>query len=130
MSGLLNLTPTLRIVIENPLLGKSYPATGELVAVVDTGYEGFLAVPREVFTSLSLDELQQEKRTLILANGTALSSEGAYCTLRVPAVPLKADGLVETYEGLKEVLLGVEALSSSKVLLDYCSRRIKVERCP
>jgi clan AA aspartic protease len=130
MSGLLNLTPTLRIVIENPLLGKSYPPTGELVAVVDTGYEGFLAVPREVFASLSLDELQQEKRTLILANGTALGSEGAYGTLRVPAVPLKADGLVETYEGLEEVLLGVEALSSSKVLLDYCSRRIKVERCP
>jgi hypothetical protein len=82
-----------------------------------------------VFASLSFDELQLEKRRLILANGTVLSAEGAYGAFRAPDLPLDADGFVETYEGLGEVLLGVEALSRVRMLLDYCNRRIKVEAC-
>lgn len=54
MSGLLGLTPTLRVVLRNPLLGKRYPEGGEALAVVDTGYEGFIALPWEVFSALSL----------------------------------------------------------------------------
>jgi len=120
----------MRIVVRNPLLGKKFPEEGQVIAVVDTGYEGFVALPRDVFTSLSFDELQKEKRRLTVANGNALSAEGAYGAFRAPDIPLDADGFVETYEGLEEVLLGVEALSRARILLDYCSRRMKVERCP
>jgi predicted aspartyl protease len=69
LSSLLGLTPTMRVVVRNPLLEKRYPIEGEILAVVDTGYEGFVALPRDVFDSLSFDELQLEKRRLILANG-------------------------------------------------------------
>lgn len=120
----------MRVVVRNPLLDKRYPAEGQVLAVVDTGYEGFLAVPPDVFASLSFGELQLEKRRLLLANGAALSAEGAYGAFRASDVPLDADGFVETYEGLGEVLLGVEALSRARVLLDYCSRRVRVEACP
>ena len=130
MSGLVGLIPTLRVVVRNPLLDKRYPAEGQILAVIDTGYEGFVALPRDVFASLSFSELHLEKRRLILANGTVLSAEGAYGALRAPDLPLDADGFVETYEGLGEVLLGVEALSRVKILLDYCDRRVKVETCP
>jgi clan AA aspartic protease len=130
LSDLLGLTPTMRIFVRNPLLGRRYPEEGQVIAVVDTGYEGFVALPRDVFTSLSFNELQTERRRLVLANGDVLSAEGAYGAFGALDVPLDADGFVETYEGLDEVLLGVEALSRAKVLLDYCSRRVKVERCP
>src|SRR5712691_2644858 len=110
----------MRVVVRNPLLDKRYPVEGQILAVIDTGYEGFIALPRDVFVSLSFSELQPEKRRLILANGTVLSTEGAYGAFRVPDLPLDADGFVETYEGLGEVLLGVEALSRARVLLDYC----------
>ena len=130
MSGFLGLTPTMRIVVRNPLLDKRYPEEGQLIAVVDTGYEGFLAIPKNVFTSLSFGELQKEKRRLVLANGNILNAEGAYGAFRAPQVPLDADGFVETYDGLDEVLLGVEGISRARLLLDYCSRRVKTERCP
>jgi clan AA aspartic protease len=130
LSGLLGLTPTLGIVLRNPLLGKRHPLEGEALAVVDTGYEGFIALPREVFALLSFDELQSEKRELVLANGGRLSAEGAYGAFSAPGAQLHADGFVETYEGLQEVLLGVEALSRARVLLDYCNMRMTAEPCP
>jgi clan AA aspartic protease len=120
----------MRIVVWNPLLGRRYPEEGQVIAVVDTGYEGFVALPQDVFTSLAFHELHGEKRRLLLANGTSLSASGAYGAYRAPDVPLEADGFIETYEGLDEVLLGVEALSRATIVLDYCSRRMKVERCP
>ena len=129
MSSLLGLTPTMRVVLRNPLQKKEYPLAGHLVAVVDTGYEGFVALPRDVFSSLFMG-LQVHKRMVMLANGTMVSSEGTYGAFRAEGIALEADGFVETYEGLDEVLLGVEALSHSSVLLDYCNRRVEVETRP
>ena len=100
------------------------------MAVVDTGYEGFIALPADVFASLSLNELQLEKRRLVLANGDVLSAEGAYGTFEAPEIGLRSEGFIETYEGLQEVILGVEALSRATVLLDYCDRRMSVDPCP
>jgi len=129
LSGLVGLTPTLGIVLRNALLQKMYPLEGHVVAVVDTGYEGFIAVPPDVFESLSFGEGQRERRSLIAANGSVLAAEGAYGTFLAPNVPLKADGFIETYAGLEEVLIGVEALSQAKISLDYCTRRMKVQAC-
>lgn len=130
MSALLGLTPTLRLVLKNPLLGKRYPLEGQALAVIDTGYEGFAAVPGDVFASLSLNELRPEKRKLVLANGDVLRARGAYGAFVAEEAGLQADGFVETYEGLQEVLLGVEALSRARVLLDYWSRSVEVGPCP
>ena len=130
MSGLLDLTPTLRIVMRNPLLGKRYPTEGQALAIVDTGYEGFVALPQDVFASLSFDELQLEKRRIVLGNGDVLNSRGSYGGFESPDVGLRAEGLVETYEGLEEVLLGVEAISRARVLLNYCERRMTLNPCP
>ena len=129
MSGLLGLTPTLRVILRNPLLATSYPLEGQVVAVIDTGYEGFIAVPRDVFASLSFGELQLQKRKIMLANGESLGTLGAYGAFAAPEVPLSSDGFVETYDGLGEVLLGVEAISRARLLLDYCNRRVALEAC-
>lgn len=130
MSAFVNLTPSMRVVVQNPLLGGVYPDAGQIVAVVDTGYEGFVALPRDIFEALQFDQLQLEKKRLILANGESLASEGAYGAFSVPDFGLSAEGLVETYEGLGEVLLGVEALEGFRIQLDYCVRKVKVEACP
>jgi len=126
----LDLTPTFGVAIENPLLGKSYPSEGEVVAVVDTGYEGFVALPRDIFHRAAFDELQLERRSVLLADGSSLSSEGTYGTLVVPDVSLKADGFIETYGGLDEVIIGTEALSNLRLVLDYCLRRLHAEKYP
>jgi clan AA aspartic protease len=130
LSAFLNLTPTVQIILENPFSGTSYPPDGSVVATIDSGYEGFLTIPMNLYKQLRLDELQQTSRTLVLANGEALTSDGAYATLRLPHLRAKLDGFVETYQGLDEIILGVEALSHFNATLDYCSRRVSLHACP
>jgi clan AA aspartic protease len=129
LSAFVVLTPSLRVVLRNPLLGKKYPEEGQVVAVIDTGYEGFIAIPRDIFDSLQFNKLRLEKMRLLLANGETLASEGAYGAFSVLDLALSAEGFVETYEGLVEVLLGVEALERTRTLLDYCKGRVKVDAC-
>lgn len=130
MSAFLGLTPTVRIRIENSFLGKAYPSVGAAVAVVDTGYEGFLAVPKDVFRRVSLQELQLTKRTLLLADGRPLGSEGVLATLVVPELASRLYGFVECYDGLEEIILGTTALARFKMLFDYCVRKFRIEKCP
>jgi clan AA aspartic protease len=130
LSALLNLTPTVRVALRNPFSATRYPPEESVVAVIDSGYEGFLAVPLDVFKQLKLDALQLQRRTLVLANGAILTSRGTYATLEIPHIHIKLTGFVETYDGLEEVILGVEALSRFKSTLDYCSKKISLQPCP
>jgi len=130
LSAFLNLTPIVRIVLENPFCRMLYPPDGSVVATIDSGYEGFLTIPMNVFEELRLDELQQSSRTLVLANGEILTSKGTYATLRLPHLSAKLDGFVETYRGLDEIILGVQALSHFNVTFDYCSRTVSLRTCP
>ena len=126
----LNLTPTLRLTLGNPLLDRTYPGDGFALAVLDTGYEGFLAIPRDVFHELGFEALQTETRVLTLADGSRLSSEGTYGTLKVPSLSFETDGFIETLQGLDEIIVGAEALTHFSVLLDYCTRRLRMRSCP
>jgi clan AA aspartic protease len=130
LSAFLNLTPTVQIVLENPFSRTRYPPDGSVVATIDSGYEGFLTIPTSLYEQLRLNELQQSTRTLVLANGEILTSKGVYATLRLPHLSTKLDGFVETYRGLDEIIMGVEALSHFHAVLDYCSRRVSLRKCP
>lgn len=129
MSSFLDLTPSVQIALENPLLGRTYPYDGSVNAIIDTGYEGFVLVPRLVFQELGLDKLQNERRTLALANGTPSKTQGTYAVLRIPHISFKMDGFVETFRGPDEIIVGVEALGRMNMLLDYCTKRIRLEKC-
>ena len=100
------------------------------MATIDSGYEGFLSVPLDVYENLRLNELQQSSRTLLLANGQVLTSNGAHVTLRLPHLSTKLDGFAETYEGLDEIILGVQALAHFNAILDYCSGTVSLRTCP
>lgn len=130
MSSFLGTIPIVQIRIENPLLRKAYPAEGAAIAIIDSGYEGFVSVPKDIFREASLDELQSTKRTLLLANGTLLNTEGVHATVVLPNHELRIDGFIETYDGLEEVILGTGALANFRLLLNYCANAINVQACP
>ncbi len=129
MSGFLDSSPTLEVSVENVLLGRRYPATGEVLAVLDTGYGGFLGVPEDVFDDLALGDFEPLKKTLILANGNRIESKGTYGRLRVKQAGASVEGYIETWPGLDELLIGSEAMSSFRLDLDYCLRRLSVQKC-
>ena len=129
MSGFLGLVPMVRLRLLNLALKAAYPSDGLLEAVVDTGYEGFVAVPNSVFSALRLDEMRTLRATVEVADGRKVSSKVAYGTVKVEGMRVEVDGPVETVEGLSEVLVGVRLLSEFRVTLDYCLRMLSVDPC-
>jgi len=122
-------TALLRIVLENPFLGRKYPQEGEALAVLDTGYEGFLAVPASIYRTLGLNELSQIHGEIILPSGEVIPTRLTYCVVEVVEAGTRLDGLVETFEELDEIVAGQELLSNLRVTLDYCRGYICVESC-
>ena len=129
MSSVLGLTPVVRLKLENHLLDKSYPAEGFVEGIVDTGYQGFVAVPNPVFDSLSLPNLTTSRRRVRLADGSELKSEVGQGSAVVAGPGVEVDGPVETIQGLAEVLVGTQFLSRFRIELDYCLRRLSLSPC-
>ena len=129
MSAFLDSTPSLEVSVENVIGGRRYPEAGETVATIDTGYAGFLGVPAGAFDELKLGELELLGRTMVFANGAKAESRGSYARLRLKQADVSLYGFVETWDGLDEVLLGTEALSSFRLELDYCLRLISIQKC-
>ena len=128
-SYFLNLTPFVEIVIRNPIMDKTFPVGGGVAAVVDTGFEGFLLVPGDVFEKLSLNQLAVDRRVLILPDGRRAYSTGTYCEVVIPDLSVRLDGFVETLKGVQEVVIGADLLQNLKLTLNYCLRMVEVEAC-
>lgn len=129
MSEFVDLIPMVRIRMQNALLSASYPSSGSMEAVVDTGYGGFLAVPAGVFERLSLDKMKTLSRTVEVADGRRVRSSVGYATVQLVDMNLEIDGPIETFEGLTEPLVGTRFLSHFKVTFDYCLNASSFKPC-
>ena len=129
MSSFNDSTPALQVRIENPLLGCAYPDQDRSLAVLDTGFSGFVAVPSDVFEELGLDELEVEERVLTAANGEEVRSKVTMARLTVYDASTVVDGYIETWDGLDEILVGSEALGAFRLEIDYCLHRLSVQKC-
>jgi len=118
--------PFLEISVENPFNGVVYPENGKVLAVVDTGYEGFLMLPKDIFKLLGFDELGLEERKLLLPDGNFIISRGTFGIVRVG--DFKCEGFIEM-SNVDELILGIDFLSNFRVKLDYCVRRLEIYRC-
>jgi len=129
LSGFVGLVPAFRLRLRNIPLKTEYPSNGSIEAIVDTGYEGFLAVPSSIFRAVRLDEIVTRQAVVEVADGRRLQSEVAYGTVELDGVKGEFDGPVETLAGLGEVLVGVRLLSEFRFTLDYCTRAVSVNPC-
>mgnify|MGYP006271079693 CR=1 FL=1 len=122
---------TLLVPIElsNPFLKTHYPPDGSVMAVLDTGFTGFLLVPNRIFSERRLDELKPVVTTGQLADGTSIHLRGAYGSLRISEVDFVDEGLIETAPSIGEIILGVRGVKRLRTLLDGCRRLLVMERC-
>ncbi|HDN74387.1 MAG TPA: clan AA aspartic protease [Archaeoglobus sp.] len=121
--------PVVEVVLSNPLLSTRFPESGSVLAVIDTGYSGFAAVPEDVFRKLKLNELTQQRRSLILPTGKLIESTGSYGRVTVSELKVFRDGFVETASGLDEIVLGTELLQEFRLVLDYCTENLEIHPC-
>ena len=118
----------VRLRLENLFFKRRYPERGFVEGVVDTGYEGFVAVPTAVFESLSLGLLKTPGWGVRLPDGSNVRSQVGPGTVTVEGSE-EIDGPVESFPGLGEVLVGTRFLSRFRVKLDYCLGRAELTAC-
>jgi len=118
------------VVFESPLTGRRYPKSGEVLGVLDTGYTGFALVPWDVFAALGLDQLEPVEARARTADGREVTLRGSYASISIPEERVKLDGLIETAEGVEEILLGMEWAKEVYLVLDGCSETTILKKCP
>jgi clan AA aspartic protease len=125
-----DFTPVIEISIENTLLGKVYPKKGRgVMAVLDTGYSGFLFIPKNLFEKLHLSDLKTTKTEAILADGSSIQLNGAFGSISYPDVGLKVDGLIETSKDAEEILVGMQGIRRLFLEFDCCREQLQVQEC-
>ena len=122
-----NLLVPIRLA--NPLLDTEYPTHGVVMAALDTGYTGFMLIPRAVFRSLKLDELKPIVTKGELADGRSIELRAAYGVLGIPELGFEDEGLIETNPDITEILLGMRAIRRLEITVDGCKRLFMMERC-
>lgn len=113
----------------NPFEGVQYPARGWALAVLDTGYTGFLLLPPEIYEFLRLGEQRQKIIKAETADGREVTLRAAYATVRVRDLDAPIDGLVETGENVGEVLSGMRALRHLQTIIDTCTGAATLTAC-
>ncbi len=118
------------VIIRSPLTGGRYPnEKGEILAVLDTGYTGFVLVPEDVFEELGLNQLEPVRSVAKTADGREIELKGNYAVIELPDIRLGVEGLVETASNVEEILLGVEWLKEVDFVVDGCSGVVVIEAC-
>jgi len=129
MSIIIDNTPYLEILIENPFLRKKYPENGYVLATIDTGYKGFLLIPRDIYNELDFNILEGLERTLILPDKRAVESIGVYGKVLVPSLKISLEGFIESISGIDEVVVGSDLLRNFMISLDFCTGTIDLKEC-
>lgn len=127
----LDSTPVIEITIRNPLLDQSFPsAKNGVMAVLDTGYDGFLTIPGSLFKNLGFHKLKTNRVKAVLANGKTTDLVGAFGSIIFHSSDnLVVDGLIETGAGQSEILIGMDGIRNLLVELDCCMKRLTVQKC-
>lgn len=123
-------TAYIPIKLHNTLLDRSFPRGEEyLLAVLDTGFSGFMLLPPKIFKELGLNEMKPVLAEALLANGKKVALRGTYGSISIPELDFLEDGLLETSSGVLETIMGMEALRKLRVELDGCSRVLNAYKC-
>ena len=126
-----HLLPALYIPIKirNPIEGVTFPDTEVVYGYFDTGYTGFLIIPKEIYHILKLHKLKQYQYVLSLPNGEKLETRGTYGQIVLAELGFEEEGFVETTDTIKEIIIGTKALKTYRILLDFCRHASKIEGC-
>lgn len=118
----LESSPAIPITVVNTLAGGPSPTERAMVAVVDTGYSGFVLLPPHIFRDLGFDDLRRESSRAQLANGSVVELSSAYGTVVMTELAMRADGRIQTCDGAEEVLIGMDGIRGLALTVDCCNK--------
>ena len=110
--------PVLEVAIVGP--SQRRPGTTRLVIPVDTGYDGFILLSEEEFQSLGFNLAELPRKYWPEAEtvtGEVFKLRRASSIVQITEVEKTLEGHVETFQGNKENLLGLEFIQDLNLLL-------------
>jgi len=120
--------PYIEIVVHTPDRSLKYPIEGTLSAMVDTGFDGYLIIPINIFQELRLDQYEVPPDLIEVTE----TFSGETIKLRTSLAIVEIQGLLEkqveidTHENCQEPLLGRLFLENLVTTLNGPKRKTKV----
>lgn len=106
----LNYAPIIEVIISDPLREKST----KLRLVIDTGFQGGILIPLQVYLSLNLNMFEKPKASAVTATGAEIELRVAKAVVRLGDKEIECHAY--TTLGVKRALLGREVLKQVGVL--------------
>lgn len=120
--------PYIKIAVYNLERSSRYPSKGTLNAMVDTGFDGYLIIPTNVFHELKLDSFEIPPdliETTETFSGERLRLRTALGIVEIPGI-LEKQVEVDAHERCHEPLVGRRLLENLVTILDGPKRKITI----
>ncbi|MFQ6124031.1 MAG: hypothetical protein ACE5R6_05415 [Candidatus Heimdallarchaeota archaeon] len=115
----------LRIRVVNTFLTEER----DLDVIFDTGYDGFLLLPTELFDRIRFREIYNEQKEAITATGEHVLMTCTYGTVEYPQLGHSVDGLVCTSPRVDAILIGMQAISGLEIIVNNCDGSTNLRLC-
>lgn len=129
MWSFLGKAPVISVDVINTLTSESREPQASIIAVLDTGYAGFIMLPEELFDRLQFSEQRLQSVTGRLADGSVIQIRSAYGTVSFPDLGFELHGRVQTCDGAEETLLGMDGIQNLAVTVDCCAAQTFARVC-
>jgi clan AA aspartic protease len=120
--------PYVEIVVYNPERSLKYPSKGTLSAMIDTGYDGYLITPINIFNELKLDDYEipaELIQTTETFTGERMKLRTSLAIVEIPGL-LQKQIEIDAHENCLEPLLGRLFLEDLLTTLDGLQRKITI----
>jgi clan AA aspartic protease len=120
------LAPNIEVILSDPLEIN----TIELTALVDTGYDGEILIPKDIYYKLNLKAFEYSSDLLNFAetaSGEHLELQSANGSIKIKGADLLTIVTVDSHEKCKEVIIGRKFLESYHTLLKGPEKELAIE---
>ena len=124
------LAPYVRVIIKNAMESKRYPEANECQALVDTGYDGYLAIPFTIFETLGLQTTEVPPEDVPIAqtlSGDFLQLRTARGKIDIPALAFSRIIEIDTNVAFSEIVIGRSLLEDFLLHLHGNKRELRIE---
>ena len=122
-------SPAMPLSVINTLAGGPEERSALVIAVIDTGYSGFILLTERLFDQMGFDALMNESTSGRLADGSLIRMRSAYGTIRISDLEVEVHGRVETCTGAEEILLGTDGIQGLALTIDSCAQESFARLC-
>ncbi|MHA1685300.1 MAG: clan AA aspartic protease [Candidatus Heimdallarchaeaceae archaeon] len=118
--------PYLEIVLSDPIGNHSVSCD----ALIDTGYDGELVVPMQVYKEINLDKFELSEEFFTIAEtptGENLKLNSANGLVKIKGFDIEIEVIIDSYRNCKEILIGRKLLEDFICVMNGPAKELSIE---